>query len=882
MLYEFFGRTFTFTAPEFLQLLFLLPLLWVFIFFLHHRGVLLISALLRSLAVLLIVGALAGLSLQTTLAERKLAVVAAMDLSDSISAEGRTWMKGHLTRLLSAMPQEDEIAGLSFGADARLLFPPSSPATVTLPEDALTSPLPSGEGGATNIAAALERAFPLYPEGAEKRLLLFTDGNETIGEARRDIALARQMGVRIYPVIPPAGKHPEVSLEKFVVPPLVREGSVFNLRLVVRNSNDIPAKGAVQIFANDQRLIRQEVSLAPGLSVLETSSQILQRGNYHLRAEVKVLPDTVEGNNRMSATLTVAGKIRSLVITDNPKTYLARALQLKEVEVEFRRPEGVPTRLTDLFDYNCLVFDDVGRAGLSSRQMRVIEEYVRDFGGGFIMAGGIRSFGDINYKGTAVERVMPVAFQEQKPKKKKRAPVALFILIDRSNSMGYNSKVRGLHDGQKMRYAQKAAVAVISQLRDTDMVGAVAFDSEPYLIAALAPLSKSQAGLVDKIQRLQYGGGTDFYGALETAARQLARSRGTIRHIILLTDGDTNRSPSDHYPLIVAIAQQQISVTTIRIGSDTVNLQLLNFMAEKTGGRFYHVQDVEALPLLLVRDTRKALKEKGDDDRPKEVVPRVGVRGQTLQGLNEFPALEEYMVTKPKPGADVQLYVDVRGERDPILATWQYGLGKVVAVPFDPSGSGSSEWISWEGFGKFWSQVVRWVIREETPWDYRLTVLHRGKKTVLQAESFDNDEGGILLARLSGRNYRTREFMLIPVAPRLYEATLPASRPGAYPITVIRRKAGKIVNQKNEVVMVTQTVGESMEEYRQQHPNRDLLRELAEGTGGKLDPDISEVIAQRKGGTKTSIHPLERYLIPGVLLLLLLDIAVRVLAGPPV
>jgi hypothetical protein len=124
--------------------------------------------------------------------------------------------------------------------------------------------------------------------------------------------------------------------------------------------------------------------------------------------------------------------------------------------------------------------------------------------------------------------------------------------------------------------------------------------------------------------------------------------------------------------------------------------------------------------------------------------------------------------------------------------------------------------------------------------------------------------------------------MLIPVAPRLYEATLPVSRAGSYPITIIRRRDGKIVNQKNEVVMVTKTVAGSMEEYRQQHSNRDLLRELAEGTGGKIDPDVSEVIAQAKEGTRTLTHPLEKYLIPGALLFLLLDIAVRVFAGPPV
>src|SRR5205814_2397169 len=122
---------------------------------------------------------------------------------------------------------------------------------------------------------------------------------------------------------------------------------------------------------------------------------------------------------------------------------------------------------------------------------------------------------------------------------------------------------------------------------------------------------------------------------LETAADQLARSRGTTRHIILITDGDSNRSPADHFPLVATIAQRQISITTIRIGDDTVNLQLLSHMSEKTGGRFYHVEDVEALPQLIIKDTKQVMGDKDDDDdKHKEIVPRVGERGQILQDLD--------------------------------------------------------------------------------------------------------------------------------------------------------------------------------------------------------------------------------------------------------
>jgi hypothetical protein len=82
--------------------------------------------------------------------------------------------------------------------------------------------------------------------------------------------------------------------------------------------------------------------------------------------------------------------------------------------------------------------------------------------------------------------------------------------------------------------------------------------------------------------------------------------------------------------------------------------------------------------------------------------------------------------------------------------------------------------------------------------------------------------------------------------------------------------------------MVGQSSGDSLDEYRQQHPNRDLLRDLAAGTGGKIDPDLNELVAQKREGKKKQLHPLENNLIIGALFLLLGDIAIRVLFGPPV
>ena len=116
------------------------------------------------MAALLIILALAGLSHQTILSDQRLAVVAAVDTSDSIAATARTWMQTYLGQLKAALSAQDELAILSFATDTQLVLAPGPATQAVLPES-----LPSPDRAtSTNIAQALERSFALYPEAAEK------------------------------------------------------------------------------------------------------------------------------------------------------------------------------------------------------------------------------------------------------------------------------------------------------------------------------------------------------------------------------------------------------------------------------------------------------------------------------------------------------------------------------------------------------------------------------------------------------------------------------------------------------------------------------------------------------------------------------------------
>ena len=172
-------------------------------------------------------------------------------------------------------------------------------------------------------------------------------------------------------------------------------------------------------------------------------------------------------------------------------------------------------------------------------------------------------------------------------------------------------------------------------------------------------------------------------------------------------------------------------------------------------------------------------------------------------------------------------------------------------------------------------------IREQTPWDPRLSAQQRGDRTVLQVESSETDDDGMWQARVP-RGARSEELTMLPIAPRVYEATVPQPWHDSFPVTIVKRKDGAVVYQRTETVTVSQAPDAAAAEYRQQPPNRDMLRALAEETGGHVDPDPGELTSQGRDGQRNLLQPLENSLIVTSLIVLLGDIALRVLRGPPV
>ncbi|MBX3023409.1 VWA domain-containing protein [bacterium] len=844
----------------------LLLLVAIAVFVLRPHAGSRLAGTLRSAAYAALVLALAGLALTTRMPSDRLTVVAAVDVSPSIDATGRAWARRYLAQLQARLVPGDELAVVAFADGVELLRAPGPPAP--LPDALPAPPVP-----ATDLGAALDAAMALLPADGARRVVLLTDGNQTRGDGARRIPWLRAAGVRVDAAVPPHEAVSDVRVERVIAPAMAGVDSPVPVRVVAHN--DGPLRPAVlNVYLDGEIADSSAVELPPGRSAMTLASRLVDEGSHRLRAELRAQGDAQPANDSRDVGITLRDPTRALVLTTRPRSVVATALARKEVRADVRPPGALKT-VEALRDYHLVVLEDLTAADLPPPTLDVLERWVRDHGGGLLVAGGGALYGDPALARTALKRLLPVTLEPNRPKPGLREPLALFLVIDRSNSMGYNSRVGTLRDGEKLRYAKEAALAVVRQLKDQDLVGVIVFDSKPHEIAPLRPLAQNRAALEDLLPRLVENGGTDFYDALASAREQLAQARVRQRHIILLTDGDTNRAaPEEYRALTKQIAADHIGVTTIRIGDNTVNLELLQGISSGTGGEFHYVENARQLPDLMLREATKALAPEANG--AETFHPRVSDATQPLQGLDEpkLPPLSGYAYARPRPGAEVLLHVPRLDRRDPLLAVWQYGLGRVAAFTASPRDDAEA-WVAWPAFTKFWSQLGHWTARQHADDEVAIDARRSGGVTELDVRAFGpSADAATLTARLALGETAAREVPLVPSEPRRFTARLLDLAPGRYPLTLIKRTASGAVSQRTQMVTVPAADDTADAEFRRSEPDLALLERLTASTGGSLNAPADRLLA-REPGTRAAIYPLAPWLVPLSMLLFLADTALR-------
>jgi uncharacterized membrane protein/Mg-chelatase subunit ChlD len=814
----------TFIAPQYLLLLGCIPLIvWLFWRSTTHlmpfRRTLVLS--LRVLMIALVVFSLSGLSVENP--TEQVNVMFALDVSASVGEEGREAGLGFVQRALKQMKRGDQAGLIVFGEDASVDLALQPEATVAKIDSAVS-------GHATDVGHAIEVALAQFPAAGKKRIMLLTDGNETQGNVQEAALVAQSLGVEVWSVPLGVNQRPmDVQLDRVMVSPRVNIGESLDVRVVVSSQQATPAH---LLLFRDQTLIgEREIELHPGKTAQVFSDILEEPGLHRYEAVVNVVGDPLTENNRNISFTDVVGKSKILIVygEEGPPTELARSLTVQGLDPELRRWTELPHALSEFLQYDGLILDNAPGLGVSLAKMEAIEKYVRDGGGGLIMLGGDRSFGPGGYYRTPVERALPVNMDV--PAKMTIPSLALMLVIDKSDSMGgyIGDASRGARPTQgttKLELAKMASFSAITLLNPFDQVGLVAFNTDTEWIIPLTEAGDRER-IGAKLSGLNHSGGTDVFKGLMEGFQTLSQVKAIKKHLILLSDGLTPKA--DFESLVRQMAQQRITVSTVALGEDA-DKWLMSQVAEWGHGRYYFANDAESVPRIFTSETILVARTLVEEHT---FLPSVRQDHEVLRGIEskELPPLRGYVLAYPKPAAEVLLVSD---KTDPVLAVWRYGLGRTAAFTSDLRGRWGKEWVQWDDFGKFVSQLVRWTQRKTLRQNMWMNVAVQDGKSQITVDLYNDQDEFINNATLTGTvtvsGKASSPLSLEQTAPGRYKGSFGLNGTGEYFITISGQDGrGETIEPHTTAFAIPYSA-----EYIPRPQNLRLLRKLADLSSGQL------------------------------------------------
>ncbi|MFN8378856.1 MAG: VWA domain-containing protein [Anaerolineae bacterium] len=795
----------SFTAPWVLLLLLALPLAafvgWPRRRFQRVRGW--ASLILRLLILSLVILALAGASIVR--ASDQLAVVFLLDRSDSIDEAARLAQEAYVREALAAMPPGDEAAVVAFGANALVERPMSASS-----ELAPLRSTPNTDN--TDLEEAISLGLALFPEGAARRIVVLSDGIQTVGDASAAARQAAANGAQIDVVPLTRTPGPEIQVTRVDAPEQITSGQQFDLGITVDSDADTTA--TLTVTASGQTVAREEVELQTGtnyFSVTLAGSGPAGFRDFQVRVEPVDAADTYYQNNALATFTRVTGAPHVLVV--HPETEDVRTLVEALTELGYTVNDtglaGLPASLTALEAYDSVVLANVPATRLSTSRMEALNQYVRDLGGGLVVIGGPDSYGPGGYFQTPLEDTLPV---ESQIKDQQRLPqLTIAYVIDRSGSMS----TVGASGVENIELAKEAIIRSIDFLQPTDRAGVVSFDTEGTWIAEVQPVL-NRMGLQTLVAQLRAGGGTDILAGLRLAGEALRQDPAPRKHIILLTDGgapetgltDLARDLHDNYG---------ITTSVIAIGAGAA--PYLDNMAEAGGGNYHAVDAVETIPSIFTQETVLATRSYIIEN---EFTPSIYQDSPILDNITSVPPLLGYVATTPRQTAQVVLRADPP-YYDPILAQWQYGLGRAVAFTSDATGRWAANWLDWEGFPSFWGQAVEWSITESASNNMETFITMQGEQAALNVDARDDSgnflNGLSLNARVVAPDGTPLDVPVRQTAPGRYEAAFTPSGEGSYHVRLygtgedgeaISETVGWVMSYSPEYALENQSGGEAL------------------------------------------------------------------------
>jgi uncharacterized membrane protein len=804
----------------------------------------------RALGVMLAIAALAGPARVSQTGRKALGIV--VDASQSMGAEGLTKSLAEATRIRAALGSGIDSFVVQLGAQPELLPEASTPA--------MQAEWQKKNGSDSHYAAAIEYAEAMFPPGVSRNILVIGDGHETRGSLLNAAREAAVSGIKLHAMPVSGPRRPDARMIA-LTPNRTRlfEGASLSLNGVFEST--LEGSGTLKLYENGIEVEKRPVTLKPGATQEITFTRTPStRNTFQYRAVLEgIQGDTLPGNDSALAIVDVRGRLRLLYIESDASEarYLTQAMEKEGIELDLRQPGNLAITFEQLSGYDGVILSDVPAHQLGDPLMNALRDYVDKLGGGLIMLGGPGSFGVGGYYRTPIEEVLPVRLKAPDEEEKQSAAVA--IVMDRSGSMA----------GEKLEMAKSAAIATAEVLGHNDSLGVWAFDSDAHVVAPMTRLTSTNA-VSGQIAAVASGGGTNLQPAFQLAREALLRTKARVKHMIILTDGQT--AGAGYEQLASQCRGEGMTISTVAIGEGS-HVALLQAIASSGGGQSYSTLDASSITRIFTQDT---LMHTGRMIREEPFMPELKEKQPILAGFDKWdsPTLLGYVKTTRRTSAQVPLVTETG---DPLLAHWRFGLGKATAFTSDAKSRWASLWIArWKDYGRFWSQVLRETARAPQGRLMDLSTRMEGDDARISVDLLSDAGTRANNAVVEAEVFHVAADALGAAMKPVQKLTLRQSAPGTYESSFQPTQAGiyLIRAQSGAEMVTTGLVHNPSSEASLGTVNESLLQQATKITGGDYLADATRLpnLETTKAIQHEELWPSSLVLL---LLLFLIDTGIR-------
>jgi len=768
-----------------------------------------------------------------------------IDTSDSIRQKkhGEYFIK----EAIKYMEKKDEVGIINFGENYAVELMPDKNPSFSNVQTKINSSF-------TNLEKALIGAQSLMPWNHQKRIVILTDGRENVGDVLSQVKHMRSKGyiIDVYPLN--SDVEEEVQLEGLYIPESVNLNEQFEI--IVNIKSNVNTSAILKLYNDRLLTVQKQVMLNKGDNQFVFTDKAVNGGMVTYRVEILADADNLSQNNALSSYTFVKDKPKVLVVQDSEKASDVLVDMLKDqVNITVLNSKQVPSQLSELLKYDAFILTNVSADSLSDEFLNNLETAISHQGKGLLVTGGDNSYGPGGYYKTTLERILPVNM-DIKPKEEE-PDLALILVIDKSGSMS-----GGDFGISKIELAKEAAIRSTEVLDQDDTIGVIAFDDaykwvvEPQKLVDLKSIQ-------DAIGTIRSGGGTQILPPLQAAYDAIKELDAGLKHIILLTDGQAEKE--GYEPLIEGLRKNGITLSTVAVGR-SADLLLLKALAYGGRGRFYETDEFTDIPKIFAKEVFLAGKKYLTN---RTFIPKLSAFSEIFKGIEAIPQLDGYVTTTPKATANVILKSD---EDDPILVSWQYGLGRTVAWTSDVQGIWTHDWMSWEDSPKFWQNIVSWVIQQDLSKGYTIETKTEGQSGFITVKA--EDEAFMTASEIKGTivdpEGNKQEISLLPSAPGKYTGQFRNLKSGVYVVDItLQGSDGRSERISTGIIMPY-----SPEYDLLSGDNEALLEKIVFEGGGRFLDNPAQVF-------KSELPPVEGKMDPShilyalLIILLMLEISLR-------